>query len=438
MTTPAHIVVGGGSEAILVAATLVASGQRVTRVVTGPHLPAGLACGNRPSWRENSATSELGARIHGPVRSVESESCGLVVAGATWPLPLSPLQLSKILPRGSRRESARSWTRARARNALSIVVGGGQEERTYRDWVVRRMGAPAYDHLYADYAERRWGRSGEHLASSVARVAHSPALATQRVVPADVRDHTPSRAEALLSAHGGAVYSAGSLRLEGEGGRIRRMVLPEATLDTEDSIIWTTSSPARVAEWLGDLCPPAARHLAAGLSTSPGVRLRLTGALPDLPDELHVLDPAPCWRLVRAPDDSSAWIVSATGALSTSLVEDIRDFAVQNRLAAETATVTDSAELPEGVPAWGPVDHARLRTVLDAWRPLGIRLTGSAGTLTKLDPTDLVAHVATVLDGGPDALQEAWRTIAAPPTRVDDLQAHITHFFADVRAGAQG
>jgi hypothetical protein len=51
--------------------------------------------------------------------------------------------------------------------------------------------------------------------------------------------------------------------------------------------------------------------------------------------------------------------------------------------------------------------------------------------LTPLDPTSLVLHVQKLLEEGVGGLQEAWRTIAAPPTRVEDLDARFTHFFAD-------
>jgi hypothetical protein len=313
-----------------------------------------------------------------------------------------------------------------------VVVGGGQEERTYRDWVVRRMGTPAYEVLYADYAERRWGRSGKDISASMARVAHSPALATERVAPADVRDHETTRAEALVSAHGGRVHNATSVRFVVEGRKLARIELgEEEVVDVKDRTVWAVTSPAVVADWLGASCPASARHLAAGLASNPSLRVRLSSARVDSPDEVHVLDPAPCWRFVRAPDDPSAWLVSATGAPSSALLEDIRDFAKQTNMVGSDSEIVSSAQVPGGVPVWGPVDHARLRTVLDTYSTLGIRLSGSAGTLTALDPTSLVAHVEALMDAGPAELQEAWRMIAAPPTLVEDLDARITHFFAD-------
>ena len=430
MANAAHVVVGPGHEPTLVAATLAATGVSVTLVRTAPDLPPPLRCVERSTWRKPASTGDLGARVYGPTRPAEASASGLFVSGSTHILPLEPFLLGRILPSGHRRTTARSFVRARARNALATVVGGGQEERTYRDWVVRRMGAPAYELLYADYAERRWGRAGEDLSASLARAAHSPALATERVVPADPRDHGAARAEALLSTLDVTVIESGVRRMHVEGKQIASLELEDTFLDTTDSTIWSTWSPARIAKALGPDCPPSARHFAPGLRNQAATRIRLSGASHDVPDEVHVLDPAPCWRLVRAPDDPDHWLVSAAGVLSSATVEDVRDFAVQAGLAAASSTVVAAAELPGGAPVWGPVDHARLRAVFEAWRPLGLRTTGSAGTLTPLDPTDLVAHVEKLLAEGMGALQEAWRTVAGPPTRVDDLDARLTHFFA--------
>ena len=68
--------------------------------------------------------------------------------------------------------------RARARRVKQRFVGGGFEERTYRDWVVQRFGDSAYFALYRDYAERRWGPP-ELTSVSAARVYHGQTVSLE-------------------------------------------------------------------------------------------------------------------------------------------------------------------------------------------------------------------------------------------------------------------
>ena len=416
----------------MVAAAIAATGGSVTLARTAPVLPASLTCVEGSTWRASATGSHVVQEVCGPTTPSQVPSMGLLASGRTLRLPLQPAEVTRILPAGHRRTVAKSFLRARARNTLATVVGGGQEERSYRDWVVRRMGEPAYTLLYADYAERRWGRSGGELSASLARVVHGIGGESQRVRPVDARDHGVVRAEAILNASGATILDTGVRRFHIDNATVASVELDDAFLDTTETTVWTTLPPARVAACLGPDCPSAARHLAPTLSTRSAARLRLSGASPSAPDEVHILDPAPCWRLVRAPDDPKHWVVSTYTGLSDALLEDVRDFAAQAGLIEAGGAVVAAAELPGGMSAWGRLDHARLRTVLDALRPLRLRLTGSAGTLSPLDPPDLVAHVCHLQDHGAESHQEAWRAIAAPPARADDLDARLSRFFAGV------
>ena len=68
------------------------------------------------------------------------------------------------VPRLFGADASRVWGSSlerRVRNALVPLTGEGQEERTYRQWVERRMGHGAYEHVYADYGAPM-GLPGEH------------------------------------------------------------------------------------------------------------------------------------------------------------------------------------------------------------------------------------------------------------------------------------
>jgi len=424
MTTHTQIIVGAGAEVVRLAAALVHKDLPVQVCRTAPSLPDTLACRERRGWRASrSGSSEA---VLGPLRPAAEAKVGVVARDAIHPLPLQPWQVSGLLQPGERRTAARSWLRARARNGLAVVVGGGQEERTYIDWVVRRMGRSAYDALYADYAVRRWGRSGAELSASVARATHGALEAGPLVEPVD---HGAARALELIARAGVEVVDAPDARLVVSGGRVTGVEGGGGLRWTGN--VWTTLTPDQVGIRLGEDCPSAARHLAAGLASEPAWRVRLSGARAEGPDELHVLDPAPCWRYVRAPDDADCWMVSVTGgAPSVALAEDIRDHARQLGLVSDSAKVVDMGGLPGGVPTWGPSDNARLRTILEVWQKLGIRATGRGGTYAELDPTEVLAHVDTLCKEGEPDLLDAWRVHVAPTAREEDLDARITRFFA--------
>ena len=425
MTPPTQLVLGAGTDAIRVAAALVKHQHSVLVCLTAPAVSAELACVERGSWR--GVSSEHLSTVVGPVQQAAESSVGIVARGSAHSLPIPPWTVGQLLRRGERRQTARSWVRARARNGLAVVVGGGQEERSYLDWVSRRMGRAAFEALYADYAGRRWGRTGDGLAASVARQTHGRHVGGSRVEPVDCADHGVRRAQAVLDAAGVEVISAPAARLHMEKGRV--VGLEGVAGRSVRGPVWCTLSPREVAQRLQDGCPDSVRHLAAALSPAASCRIRLRGALTGLPDELHILDPGPCWRYVRAPDRPDDWIVSVTGAsLSGSLTEDIRDHARQLGIVGEGAEVIAAETLPGGLPVWGPSDHARLRTVLEVWQKLGLRAVGRGGTYAELDPTQVLAHLAAVVDGA--ELLEAWRLHVAPAARTEDLDARITQFFA--------
>ena len=99
----------------------------------------------------------------GALLELDAARSFLYASGKAWPLPLSVTTVHKLFRPGLRRKAARGWIKARIRNATSSMTGSYVEERSYRDWVARRMGDSAYGELYAPYAQARWGMKGEEL-----------------------------------------------------------------------------------------------------------------------------------------------------------------------------------------------------------------------------------------------------------------------------------
>lgn len=430
----AAVVVGGGADAARVAAAVAATGRPVVWVDTSTEESSahdGSLPMDTPSWSERGARPSDPSRaaveaVLGPLRAAPPHSTGLIARGSLHALPVAPWSVAGFFESGSRRTAARSWLRARARNGLASVVGGGQEERTYADWVVRRMGQPAYDALYADYAVRRWGRGGQDLAASLARMAHGPGGRVGRVVPtASLGVPSAERLRELRVMR----QSRAVTGLEVSEGKVTAVHLANATSLPVLGGFYTTADPATVGGWLGRACPEAARHLAAGLASAPAWRVVLSHASGGVPAEIHVADPAPVWRFVRGPDGDQV-VASITGSLEPSTPADVRDYAVQHGVCDAACTSAEPVRWEGGQPAWGPVDFARLRPVLECWQALGIRAVGRGGTFAPIDPPAVVAHATSLTEERFDLI-EAHRQWVVPPAKADDLGARITRFVAE-------
>jgi hypothetical protein len=378
----ARIVVGAGPDALDAAAELAATGAPVT-VLLAPE-------------SERSAVIERVA------------TRGLALEGRVVPLPMRKRDLVRLLGDAAPTVLA-DYARARLARLRRQLAGVGVEERTYEDWVRRRMGGAAHDHLYAAYAVHRFGAPSHELSVSVARVHHwgpAPAPAS----PADAR---------------GVEVRWGSVRqLVVEAGRVRRIELDDGSIDCDG--LWIARSPSTIAQWLGDALEPALRVDAQRLIADSEVRVVLAGNL--ALDEIHVLDrDAPFFRVRRTPEGAAfhlrvppgnpvheAGIVDAVSAAAAKL----GSFSTQD---ARFAIAVDSA------PRWLAGTHARLRRVLAAWSSLGIAGVGRSGTMSLVDRATEIAFARALARGEADQ-RELHRRLLDPPVRADDLDAKLLRF----------
>ncbi len=420
------VVVGAGADAVRVAAVLALVGRPVTLVLAEPPVASDLACRDRTSWRAARADTSLVDAVLGPTVAARPVECAVIGDRAVQSLPLSRWAVRKLIPEAERKVAARDWARARARNALAVVVGGGQEERTYADWVSRRMGYVALHRMYADYALRRWGRAPDALAASVARMAHGVGKNDVRVSPAAPTGFGVQVAQDALQKAGCERVQGVPRRFVVRQGRVVSVDFADGGSVPVTGELWCTFPPQEIARLLAEDCPGEVRHIAEAVASVPAHRIRLSGAVAGA-DEVHGLDPAPAWRWIRSPDDPSSWLVSVTGgACDNDLTEDVLDYSRQVGLVDQTGKVVSCASVPGGVPSTGPVDLARMRTIVEGLSPLGIRVAGPAGLGAELDAPEVVAHATALATGA--APLEAWRRHACPPAAEDDLEAHITSF----------
>jgi len=377
----ARIVVGAGPDALDAAAELAATGAAVTLVL-------------EPGSPRVDATESVATR-------------GVVLDGRVASLPMRKRDLVRLL--GDRAPTVLAdYARARLARRRRQLAGVGIEERTYEDWVRRRMGAAAHDLLYAAYAERRFGAPTSELSVSVARLHHGAPPNPAHLDPADTR--------------GVEIRSASVRRLAVEDGRVRRIDLDDGSIDCDG--LWIARSPATIARWLGDALDPALRVDANKLVADTAVRVVLAGDLPL--DEVHVLDRDAPFFLVRRKDAGAAFHVRAHGPFDPTAMIDTVSVAAA-RLGSFDTHDARVEIVVDAEPRWSTGTHARLRRVLAAWSSLGIAGVGRSGTMSLVDRATRIAFARALARNEADQ-RELHRRLLDPPVRADDLGASLLRF----------
>ena len=429
-----HVVIGTGPDGLRAAAARAARGEQVLLLQQGVGA-AGLA---RPELPEADGSLRIGeatdrgavVRALGPLVDCPAPRLRLCRGGQSWSLPLRPDAVPKLLPPGSRRIAARAWLRARARNAMAELVGGGQEERTHRDWVVRRMGVPAFDHLYADYAARRWGAPSESLGVGLARRHHSLPDTAPRVRPEGSAEEGLRRLVSRIREHGEIRSGVTIAGFHVEGGRVRGVRLAGGERIEADGV-WVEDTPARAVSWLGASATAGLRVDAGRLPTRDRVRVGLAGVALGDGEVAHLLDPGTtAWRVVGIGGGQA--IADCTLPAGAGAPPELRD-----RVAADVRAAGLGEAAPDGgalelerdaVALWGVTTPAVLREVLGPLGGFGVVMVGARGAVAGLGPGEALGLALHCAAHDPPDQREAQRVFIQGPTRVEDLTARITRF----------
>ncbi|MFT4976594.1 MAG: hypothetical protein ACI8S6_002499 [Myxococcota bacterium] len=430
-----RVVIGRGPDALRAAATLAADGQPVTLLQQGPgdsglrhpHLPNGTGWMRTPGDDREQVEAVLGPTVDAPdpLRAVMRR-------GHRYTLPLQRWQIGRLLERHARLPAAREWLRARSRNTTADLTGTGQEERSYEDWVTRRMGGPAYHHLYRDYAQRRWGWDPADLSASLARVHHAIPDPGPFQVAGGGYDEVLVTAAQVIRAAGGEIISDASIRgLDLTDGRVSAVRTDDGTIAVSGQVFIAADGPTLLG-WMGEGASTSMHVDASFLPMRDVAVVALRGEVDGLPDELHVLDGrAPFWRVIVP------YGIEKTALFHVTLPEGHQDddAALTDqvlRAASEIGLTTFSGveARVERLWAWQPVwrrnSHARLRRLLRALRPTGVVWVGRGGAFDDVDPaTEIRLAAAYVGDPDPDQA-EVHRVLLDPPVRHEDLSARIT------------
>lgn len=426
-----RLVLGRGPDALRVAAVLAAKGFAVTLLQMGPG-PSGLLHPDLPVdtglVRIAADQRAIAERALGSLVEAPEAGRAVWIGGAAHALPLTPAAARRLLPPRVGIVAVRSLLRSRVRNRVAQLIGGGQEERTYADWVIRRMGGPAWNHLYAHYAVARFGEDPRRLAASAARHVHGVPSPLAPVLAGGPAEAPYAQAVALIESAGGEIRSnQRPIRIVVEGGKISAVELADGSSIPTGGPLWCTLPAAVLLPLLGDAVLPTSQSDAAFLQVRDHVQVALRGDPKALPAELHVLDErASFWRVTRPSGHDQAAIFhltlpadSAPGddALPARIAEEARAIGLGD-FSAVGARVE---RLVGWTPVWRVTAHTRLRLLQLLFRPLGLIAVGRGGTFSPLDPGEEIGWAAALCEDADPDQRELFRQRIEPVGKVDDL-----------------
>lgn len=393
------VVVGDGTGALVTAATLRRHGKSVIRVgapFPHPDRPVGAGwCPERPPAGFGAAPA--------PAR-------GLALHGRVMPLPLAGPDVARLMPPARVLAAGVALARARASSAIAAFVGGGREERTYRDWVCYRFGQPVYDAVFAPYARARFGEP-EQLLCGVARMTHGE------------RPDGGCSPPAGLYADGGETLDAVVTELRDGGVSTDRGEL-------EGAVVVDLAPQAVVDRWRPGPDPTLVIE-AARLHARDGLEVHLQGSLPGGLAEVHFVD-APWFRAVAYPGHVALHLALEPGA--PELSEPADALAKRFVQAAASAGVpglrADGAvvrRLARHHPAWHTSHLTRLRTWTEALVEGGIEPVGRVGLVAPMSPAAIAAYAEDRLVHGA-SLRDCIRHHVEPAPRDAEARPRLSNF----------
>ena len=429
-----RVVIGAGADALRAAAVLASTGVPVL-LLQECDTPHGLA---HPDVAEgmgrvyvSAALRELAERSLGPLVEAPSMKRAISLGDKVHAIPMSLGAVPTLFEGPALSAAGRSFFMRRVRNALIPLTGEGQEERNYRQWVERRMGAFTYQQIYSDYAHRRWGLDGGELSVAVARAHHNPHRDGPGQVPGGGPEASLSHAVSLIEANGGEIRCGVTVRgLKVVDGKVVAVRVGRKHIKIDEPL-WVARPHSVVAGWLGEDLPTSRHVDARALQVWDRVQIAFPVETGIVHDEIHVLDKAaPAWRVSQLYGGSKVVVFHSSLApdAPTPSPESMVSVGMNLGLSGLDPKNAKVERLREWVPLWAPVVHPRLRRLALAWSDLGLVGVGRRGTFTPIDMGTEVAVAANYSSDEGDDGREVLRALLEPPVKDDDLNASFRDF----------
>lgn len=429
-----RVVIGSGADGLRAAAALAATGAPVL-LLQEADTPHGLSHPEIPEgtgrmWIDSSIRGAAEAAV-GPMVDAPMVQRAIARNGGIHSLPLSPLAVPNLFSSNQLFGVGRNFLERRLRNGLIPLTGEGQEERTYREWVIRRMGEPAYQHFYAPYARRRWGLDGGALSVAVARQHHNPHMGTLEVVPGGGPCSAFEHAVAVIEANGGEVRCGAKVRsLKVVDGKVVAARVGRRNIEIEGPV-WVARPHAVTAGWLGDALDTGLHMDASQLHRQDRVQVAFEVDQTGMADEIHLLDESDlAWRVTQVYGNTCTAVFHCTVPTDAPdpSTEDLARRAHSLGWEGADPLAARVERIRDWVPMWAPLVYTRLRRLSLAWSRLGVVAVGRRGTFSSVDAGGELA-LAIRYGGDVDPDQgEAMRVLLDPPVVDQDLNASFRDF----------
>lgn len=386
------VVVGFGDAGLRAATALSASGP--VRLLSAETLDDGPPTG---ALVASGDPGEL-TRIWGEVVPVEADRA-VAFGGQLFELPLYPPDIARMLgPKAAR--AAAGLLRSRLEQRLGNVFDLGNEERSYAQWLQRRLGGTLVSSLYLDYARRRYGTDPAGLSAWLGWATHSRPAAKQWFAPREGQRATRRfQRDRVLAAGGEVLEGVGVQAFELDDRRVVA-VMAETGREHVDRRVWVERTPREIADLLPpDLIDEPWRYDLTRLGSAHAVEVTFGVDRTDLPFETHLLDTGPAWRILRPgvlPGESDAMI-----RVDLTLSEDDPLWAGEDAALVEAAraSVGDLVSLgtatvrrhEHAVPISSLVTALSLGRRLDTLDAMGIVGIGARGAHRSMTPADEAA-----------------------------------------------
>ena len=323
--------------------------------------------------------------------------------GERFSLPIKPWLLPRLVPDGALKNTGKQWLEAKTRSISSVIMGGGREERSYFDWVSRRMGEEVYRHIYSAYIYKRFGSSGAELSAGLARVLHFGSSGKKQIVYG-----APKNSEQVTW---GCTFERFSI----ERNRITSVVINSEQHNVEGRL-YIALPVTRILALLPNVPKSIevdAHHLRyqdQGMFLVEGENERAAA--------IHYLDKDHPWivRYCLPSGDSLIWF------------DPEQEREAQEELERVGLTIKSRWIRSSWVPVWGKQSHFRYRRVAAFLESLGITLVGKRALYSqKSMPETIVLR----LQHRDLEISEFLRLHIDPPVRQEDLNASLLEWIVD-------